>query len=208
MFHFLQQENAELKRKYDDLFNLVKEILEAVKHEENQRVDKRKKKTQTRCKFANRGFCKEGTLCDYLHPQEDCQEHCLTGACVHERTCRQRHPNKCNFWSKGNCFRGNNCVYLHNTEDFNTNPDENHEVMTENNEAENSDDNCDEHEMSSRSISVASETDSKVVDTNEENIETTTEEILAMYESETEDEMRSRKLQKSTKKKKPKPNHS
>ena len=34
MFHFLQQENAELRRKYDDLFNLVKEIIEAVKQEQ------------------------------------------------------------------------------------------------------------------------------------------------------------------------------
>ena len=44
MFHYLQQENAELKRKYDDLFNLVKEIIEAVKHEEIQRWEKNRKK--------------------------------------------------------------------------------------------------------------------------------------------------------------------
>ena len=40
MFHFLQQENAELRRKYDDLLHVVKEILEAVKQEVKQREDK------------------------------------------------------------------------------------------------------------------------------------------------------------------------
>ena len=70
-------------------------------------------------KVTNRGIYKEGLSCDFLHPNQDCQEHCSSVSCTNRSTCPFRHPNRCKFWSRGHCWGGQQCVYLHNAEDFN-----------------------------------------------------------------------------------------
>ena len=121
MFHNLQQENALMKEKYNELLQIVREVVETIKYDTKRSVENErlKKKSRIRCKFLNKGFCKKGSSCDFAHPEEDCQEHCSSGSCPQERICPYRHPNKCQFWISGNCWRGPSCVYLHKNEDLN-----------------------------------------------------------------------------------------
>ena len=81
MFCYLQQENAVLKAKYNDLHKLVGEILETVKLDAKLRVDKeKKKKLKFRSKYQNKGFCREGSSCEYSHREENCQEYCSSAS--------------------------------------------------------------------------------------------------------------------------------
>ena len=70
MFLHLQHENAVMKEKYNELLTVVGEILETVKNDAKQRVendDVKNKKLKIRCKFLNKGFCREGSSCNYSH---------------------------------------------------------------------------------------------------------------------------------------------
>ena len=58
---YLQHEQVGLKQKYDQMVNIVSEIIKILKKEENKLVENMKKKSMKRCKFDNRGFCKQGT---------------------------------------------------------------------------------------------------------------------------------------------------
>ena len=67
-----------------------------------------------RCRYWNRGYCREGTSrCPYYHPPDDCQEHLQEGLCS-TQGCQLRHRNKCKYWgTKAGCFRKGQCQYLH-----------------------------------------------------------------------------------------------
>ena len=70
-------------------------------------------KEPRRCKWWNRGYCREQGGCSFSHPREDCQDH-LQGGC-NTKGCRNlRHRKKCKYFetSQG-CYRGENCEYLH-----------------------------------------------------------------------------------------------
>ena len=66
------------------------------------------------CNFWNRGFCKEGSLCSYGHPEQGCKEYINHGECLDTR-CKRRHRSVCKFWSDGWCKRENLCQFLHVT---------------------------------------------------------------------------------------------
>ena len=106
--NYLQCEQAALKERHEKLVNLVGEILEAVKHKE----------LKVRCKFYNRGFCKEGKRCTFFHPQDICHEYEYSGQCSQGSSCKLRHPRKCRYWLQGDCWRLETCVYFHKEEDF------------------------------------------------------------------------------------------
>ena len=123
--NYLQCEQVALKEKYDRLISLVGNILEAVKNEEFKRLENRNKNCQSKCRYYNRGYCKEGRGCEFFHPSEEvCQEYCNFGSCSQGRSCRQRHFKRCRYWLKGNCWRDKTCVYLHKQEDFEKDKDE------------------------------------------------------------------------------------
>ena len=118
IFH-LQHENALLKAKYNDLQNIVGEILETVKIYAKLRIDNdNEMKSKVRCKYQNKGFCREGSSCVYSHREQNCPEFCSSGSCSQDPVCPYRHPNKCKFWIRGKCWRGATCVYLHRNEDL------------------------------------------------------------------------------------------
>ena len=175
-----------MKEKFNDLNKLVGEILEAWKYDLNKKIDK-EKKPNIRCKFFNKGFCREGSACNYSHPEEDCVDHCSTGSCSQERVCSYRHPNKCKFWSSGQCWRESNCVYLHRSEDLGC--DEKHEDSIEDSDKEKEFDNNDDTD-----VEKVENDDEKIDDSPEvcdeitDNLEDTskaisTEEIIKMYEN-------------------------
>ena len=75
--------------------------------------DKEVFKIKQRCKWWNRGYCREGERCLYDHSVGDCEEHYLNGVC-NSQACHLRHRRACKYWkSDKGCFRGNVCEYLH-----------------------------------------------------------------------------------------------
>ena len=66
-----------------------------------------------RCKWWNRGFCREKQSCSYSHPAGDCQDH-LLGGCTNRRCSTLRHRKVCKYFStEGGCLWGEKCAYLH-----------------------------------------------------------------------------------------------
>ena len=80
---------------------------------EDVQKDRGEEKTEKRrCKWWNRGFCREKEKCPFLHPKEDCQDH-MQGRCI-LRGCTLRHRRECKFFSsKAGCIRGEMCAYIH-----------------------------------------------------------------------------------------------
>ena len=206
MFYYLQQENAVLKEKYNELSRLVGEIIEAVKSDAKQRIEKKRDNSKIRCKFQNRCYCKEGSQCDYFHPEGICQEHSHSERCSQEKTCPSRHPNKCKFWIRGHCWRESTCVYLHRPEDVESELDDKNEP-DDKHEPDNKNEPDDKNELDEEVIHVYEDNhDDKEYQNGEENHDEnfkrsiTTDEILAMYASESESE-KIQPVKKSTKKK-------
>ena len=72
-----------------------------------------KGKQSRRCKWWNRGFCREKENCSFIHEIEDCQEH-LKGGCTNKECKTLRHRKCCKYFnSEEGCYRGSNCQYLH-----------------------------------------------------------------------------------------------
>ena len=81
-----------------------------------------KVKSNKRCKWWNRGYCREQERCQFSHQGEDCEEHLMLGHCT-TKGCRQRHRKRWKYWNlKEGCYRGLECQYLHMVKD---NPQEN-----------------------------------------------------------------------------------
>ena len=83
----MHYEHEALKEKHEKLFTLVGEIIEVLKQQEITKLEAKKK--LLRCRYWNRGFCREGQSCEYFHSSEVCDEHLERGSCslgrgVHE----------------------------------------------------------------------------------------------------------------------------
>ena len=78
-----------------------------------EELKENKVKEPRRCKWWNRGYCREQGGRSFSHPTEDCQDH-LQGGC-HTKGCRNlRHRKKCKYFeSSQGCYRGERCEYLH-----------------------------------------------------------------------------------------------
>ena len=70
-----------------------------------------------RCKWWNRGYCKEQDKCLFNHQGEDCGDHLTTGFCT-SQACKSSYLKRCRYWAlKEGCHRGFNCQYLHFNKD-------------------------------------------------------------------------------------------
>ena len=110
---YMQYEQAVLKDKYDKLLTFLAEILVKVKYDERMTNEPR-----TRCRYYNKGYCKQGQQCTFLHPSDICDEHLCSGSCSKGQSCQPIHPRKCKHWLNGKCWRGDMCAYLHKREDL------------------------------------------------------------------------------------------
>ena len=177
LYHLQHEQNA-LKEKYDGLQDIIEKLLNALKESEMFKMKRIQTKKNIRCKFYNRGYCREEAECEFAHNFEKCQQFLKTGVCSERTSCQKRHPRRCRYWQEGNCWRGLSCVYQHDQSDFNTkkkpsnlNFEEkedspiNEEVNIELIEDEKDDDN--EENLNSE---------------DEESCAITTDEILRMYE--------------------------
>ena len=69
----------------------------------------------SKCKYSNRGYCKFGQKCSFLHFKTNCEEFVTKGFCGSPKSCLFRHPKHCRYWTKKivGCHRGETCQYLH-----------------------------------------------------------------------------------------------
>ena len=108
-----------LESKIDILDKEIKTKIEETKQREQVRVhahkvtesEKRSEKQNIICRYHNKGFCREKTLCTFKHSESVCEIFLKDGKCFN-RNCSSRHPNNCKYEKQG-CFRGNMCAYKH-----------------------------------------------------------------------------------------------
>ena len=68
---------------------------------------------ESKCRYWNIGYCREGDNFHFTHPIEDCKIHLKTGECE-DRKCAGRHKKQCRYYnSHKGCFRQDQCQYLH-----------------------------------------------------------------------------------------------
>ena len=72
------------------------------------------KSSMKRCRWWNRGYCREGTdRCPYYNPADDCEQHLQEGHCL-SQGCNLQHRRRCKYWGTvEGCFRKDDCQYLH-----------------------------------------------------------------------------------------------
>ena len=175
---YLQHEQAGLNQKYNHLLSIVTEILKSLTNEElkiSERIN-----TKIKCKFYNRGYCREKSECKFSHLNEICQQYYEFGVCEEGRGCKERHPNKCKFWLKGDCWRGENCLYLHKDDDLGKEMN----VDANNINKEPADDANTINEEPADDAKNINESDINNHDSEENEYEVTTDQILKMYEDE------------------------
>ena len=89
------------------------EFLNIMSHYKVLKDIPRKKRSNFKCKFFNRGFCQVGLDCLFDHPMDDCETHMKGGHCKNKE-CPKRHRHIWKHWdSKSGCFRKSHCSYLH-----------------------------------------------------------------------------------------------
>ena len=71
-----------------------------------------KKKSNLKCRYNDRGFCKSRLDCVYSHSNKTCDKLLSMGQWPETKTCLLRHPRDCKRW-KGDtrgCLRGKQCI--------------------------------------------------------------------------------------------------
>ena len=112
-------EYADIVEKYNIVCNVVQELADVVKQLEEKIVkiennlNTTKTKRSGKCRFFNRGYCREAASCPYVHPEVICQEYLTRGICSDFRSCPYRHPQECRYWKETQCYRRDGCSYLH-----------------------------------------------------------------------------------------------
>ena len=79
-----------------------------------KKISKNSEEKETkRCKWWNRGYCKEKNSCTFVHEKEDCKDH-LNGSCTNRGCKTLRHRKQCRYFSTvEGCHRRDRCEYLH-----------------------------------------------------------------------------------------------
>ena len=73
-----------------------------------------KERRGRKCRYYNRGHCKQKSFCEFTHPRDICQSY-LEGKKCEMKQCKNRHPKVCKYWSKSKagCRREGFCDFLH-----------------------------------------------------------------------------------------------
>ena len=91
----------------------VEVAIKAAGAESNEEEKEKEKHTTKRCKWWNRGYCREKGGCLYSHPKYDCEDH-LKGSCTTKGCINLRHRKKCKYFNtEAGCSRTETCEYLH-----------------------------------------------------------------------------------------------
>ena len=102
----------------DRLIDIIDKLKFKIAEDCNENVVKTKE-SEKKCRYYNKGYCKNKLDCKFYHPESVCENFLLNKSCP-ERGCTKRHPSSCKFWQRGprGCFRGETCKYLHRLEDM------------------------------------------------------------------------------------------
>ena len=98
------------KRAKQRLIERVENLQINVTKKSNENIQKKKR----RCRYYNKGYCRNKIECEFQHVEKICQSFMLDKKCS-DSECNDRHPKSCKYWlrdTKG-CFRGTTCKYLH-----------------------------------------------------------------------------------------------
>ena len=78
-------------------------------------VSTNENKSKIKCRYEDKGSCKNKETCEYQHPKQICYAYSKFGRCQNSNRCQHRHPNGiCHQWKKHNeCSRGRSCRYCH-----------------------------------------------------------------------------------------------
>ena len=76
----------------------------------SQNKEAGKTKTSEKCKYYNRGYCKNKEDCENLHNDKVCDD-----LDCDENKCEKRHPNPCRFGPRCQFKKRKQCLYLHVT---------------------------------------------------------------------------------------------
>jgi hypothetical protein len=115
----LEEEATKLIEKIEEEGNAkekceVKRMKDKLKKIQSKKENKTEIKTNNKrkCRYWNRGYCREGGKCSWSHPEGDCQEYLQEGRC-RDRGCPRRHRRVCRYWVGEGCTRKRECQYLH-----------------------------------------------------------------------------------------------
>ena len=61
---------------------IVDKVLDTLNKTEVERSGTKQQKLKIKCKYFNRGFCRDGSSCNFLHPEYNCQQFCEHEVCV------------------------------------------------------------------------------------------------------------------------------
>ena len=107
----LNMERAKVKSLTEVVNQQSKVIHTLQKKDKSETSNTRSKKVK--CRYWNRGFCKNGNDCKFHHYEKDCETYLKTETCE-DRKCKKRHRKLCRYFqSKEGCYRNEACQYLH-----------------------------------------------------------------------------------------------
>ena len=106
----IEEEKAKVKN-LNEVVNKQKQIIETLQRKSEGNTSK--VKSRIKCRYWNRGFCKEGDNCTFYHHEEDCESFLENGNCE-DRRCIKRHRKFCRYFrEEEGCYRNDICQYLH-----------------------------------------------------------------------------------------------
>ena len=107
-----ERKTAEKKAEISKIFREIRKLEGESKKNEVPKVNP-KVKFQPKCKFHEKGFCKNAKRCKYRHPSKICEDH-EDSHCREGIMCDKRHPQTdCVYWMRGYCSKKEKCLYRH-----------------------------------------------------------------------------------------------
>ena len=110
-------ENADALKRIDieiQTFNQTKPNNTEVDLAKDVQVKKQGNRSNQKCRYFNRGHCRNKSECQFSHPSEICAIY-LQGFICQEKTCKSRHPKVCKWTKTVTGCKRQDCDFLHVT---------------------------------------------------------------------------------------------
>ena len=83
-----------------------------IEHSKDDSIKETRNKSNQKCRYFNRGHCRNKSECLFVHPSQICSTYLEEGKCE-VKTCASRHPKMCKWMRAATGCRRQNCDYLH-----------------------------------------------------------------------------------------------
>ena len=97
----LKEELEAAKTKVNDLNEIIvnkEKIIKSLEDSKNKESNDDGRPKHSKCRYWNRGFCREGYECQYVRYKEDCETYLDDRRCE-DRHCERRHRRQCRYYS-------------------------------------------------------------------------------------------------------------